>query len=240
MEEPKLPRKRGAPKKLEDFHGYGPAKQTQHEKPEELYRKHYYEALDHIVNCIKERFNQEDFKKYATLQELLLNAAKNLSFTAELEEVTKIYENDFDASYLSSQLKMFGEDFPKTKNVNLTDAVKYLRNLHAGKKTLFSEIFVLVKLVLVCPATNATSERSFSALRRAKMYLQSTMTQKRLNHIMMLHVHKGKTNALDLIDVANNFVSGSEHRLSIFGKFQDTDKKKTHVLVKTKSTQVSF
>ena len=45
VEEPKLPRKRGAPKKLEDFYGYGPAKQTQHEKPEELYRKHYYEEV---------------------------------------------------------------------------------------------------------------------------------------------------------------------------------------------------
>ena len=37
-----------------------------------------------------------------------------------------------------------------------------------------------MKLLLVMPATNATLERSFSALRRIKSYLQATMSQERL------------------------------------------------------------
>jgi hypothetical protein len=94
---------------------------------------------------------------------------------------------------------MFEEDIPEITDVNFTDVVKYLRSLHAGKRALLSEVFRLAKLILVCPATNATSERSFSALRRAKIYLQNTMTQKRVNHIMMLHVHKDRTDALDLM-----------------------------------------
>ena len=47
---------------------------------------------------------------------------------------------------------------------------------------------------LVMPATNATSERSFSALKRVKTY-------------MLLHVHKELTDKLDLIACANDFVS---------------------------------
>ncbi len=35
------------------------------------------------------------------------------------------------------------------------------------------------------PATNASSERSFSALRRVKSYLRSTMLQERLNYLSM-------------------------------------------------------
>ena len=31
VDDPKLPRQRGAPKRLEDFHGYGPAKPTTYE-----------------------------------------------------------------------------------------------------------------------------------------------------------------------------------------------------------------
>ena len=240
VDDPKLSRKRGAPKRLDDFQGYGPAKPAQPDTPKDLYRKHYYEALDHVVNCVKERFNQEDYKRYAMLQELLLKAARKQPFDTELEEVVTFYKSDFDASLLQSQLKLLEEDIPEITDVNFTDVVKYLRNLHVGKRQLFSEVFRLSKLILVCPETNATSERSFSALRRAKMYLQSTMTQKRLNHMMMLHVHKERTDALDLIDVANDFVSLSEHRLSIFGKFQETDYKRAQVLVKTKSTQVSF
>ena len=54
----KLPRKRGAPKKLRHFHGSGPAKPGHPDKPKDLYRKHYYKVFDQVINCIKERFSQ--------------------------------------------------------------------------------------------------------------------------------------------------------------------------------------
>ena len=82
-----------------------------------------------------------------------------------------------------------------------------------------AEVCTVLKLILVMPASNATSERSFSALRRIKTYLRSTMGQERLNNLMLLHIHKEITDDLDLKDVATEFISGSEHRLSIFGKF---------------------
>ena len=44
--------------------------------------------------------------------------------------------------------------------------------------------------MLVMPATNAVSERSFSALKRVKTYLRSNTGEVRLNHLMLLHVHK--------------------------------------------------
>ena len=73
------------------------------------------------------------------------------------------------------------------------------------------------------PATNAISERSFSSLRRVKNYLRSTMTQERLNNVMILHVHKERTDNLSLVDIGNEFVHGSVHRQHIFGKFLETD-----------------
>ena len=62
--------------------------------------------------------------------------------------------------------------------------------LNANERALFSEIATVVKLILVMPATNALSERSFSALRRIKNYLRSTMTQKRMNNLMVMSVYK--------------------------------------------------
>ena len=48
--------------------------------------------------------------------------------------------------------------------------------------------------------------------------------QQRLNHLMFLHVHKDRTNGLDLVDVANDFIFGSEHRKNLFGaKFSSSD-----------------
>ena len=69
------------------------------------------------------------------------------------------------------------------------------------------------------PATNATSERSFSALRKLKTYLHSSMSQQRLNHLMLLHVHKERTDALDLEEAAGEFIVNSERRQRIFGAF---------------------
>ena len=76
----------------------------------------------------------------------------------------------------------------------------------------------IIKLILivVMPATNASSERSFSAMHRMKSYLRSTMKQERLNHLMFLQVHKQLIDTLNLADVANDFVSSCDHRLSIW------------------------
>ena len=70
-----------------------------------------------------------------------------------------------------------------------------------------SQVATLVKLVLVMPATTTISEHSFSALRRTKTYLRSTMLQERLNATMVLHVHKESTDALNLQCLSNEFVS---------------------------------
>ena len=57
------------------------------------------------------------------------------------------------------------------------------------------------------PATNVLSECSCSALRRLKTYLRTTMCQDGLNHCMILYVHKELTDALEMTDVGNQFVS---------------------------------
>ena len=56
------------------------------------------------------------------------------------------------------------------------------------------------------PTTNASSERSYSALRRINNHLRSTMTQKRMNNLMLIvSVYKEDADNLNLLDVANDF-----------------------------------
>ena len=45
------------------------------------------------------------------------------------------------------------------------------------------------------------------------------MGPERSNNLMLLHIHKELTDDLDLKDIATEFNSRSEHRLSILGKF---------------------
>jgi len=98
-------------------------------------------------------------------------------------------------------------------NKLLTNAL-YKRAIH-DVIALVQEV-TLVKLVLVMPAINAISERSFSAMRRTKTYLRSTMLQECLNATIVLHVHKESTDALNLQRLSNEFVSKSNYRKSKF------------------------
>jgi len=72
---------------------------------------------------------------------------------------------------------------------------------------------------LVIPVTDATSEHSFSALKRVKTYLRNTVGQERLNSHMVLHVHKELADELNFKDVANEFVSQCKSRLTLNGWF---------------------
>ena len=45
------------------------------------------------------------------------------------------------------------------------------------------------------------------------------MREDRLNHLMLLAICKVETEKLDIDYIGDEFVRGSEHRLSIFGKF---------------------
>ncbi len=90
--------------------------------------------------------------------------------------------------------------------------------MSAAERILFSHIVKVVSLLLLVPATNAISEHSFSAMRRIKNYLRSTMHQARLNALMIMNVHKDLTDKLDLHYTANEF-SSSEYRRSKFPKF---------------------
>ena len=42
------------------------------------------------------------------------------------------------------------------------------------------------------------------------------MTDTRLNNLLVLHVHKDRCDSLVLEDCLNEFVCGSEHRLSVW------------------------
>ena len=211
---PAFPRKRKVPQCFEQ----GNAPPEFHSTPKDLYRQVYYEALDLLVQAIGDRFDQSGYKTYCCLEALILNAVKREDFSKELKTVLDVYGSDLSASNLQTQLEILSSNIESGSTIDIVDVEKHLQQLTSAEKTLLSEVILVMKLILVMPATNATSERSFSAMRRVESYLRSTMTQEWLNHLMLLHVHKDLRDCLTLADVANEFVSECERRLQVFGK----------------------
>ena len=119
----------------------------------------------------------------------------------------KVYDN-----------KLMADNFESS---TFRDILKYLRSLSSAQKSLLSKVCVVTQLILVMPSTDAVNEGLFSALRRVMAYLQSTVNQSCLNHLMIFHVHNKRTDSQDLHGIVNEFVTGSEHRLSVFGHFNN-------------------
>ncbi|PIK39824.1 hypothetical protein BSL78_23332 [Apostichopus japonicus] len=62
--------------------------------------------------------------------------------------------------------------------------------MNPAVRAMFGEVEALLWLLLVSSASSTEAERSFSALRRLKTWLRSTMTQQRLNHVMVCYIHR--------------------------------------------------
>ena len=92
-------------------------------------------------------------------------------------------------------------------------------NTTAGARSLLRYVVRLTQLLLVLPATSAAAERSFSALKRLKTYLRATMSQSRLNYIMILHCHQERLDRMDMKETAQDFITANEKRVKFFGNF---------------------
>jgi len=176
-----------------------------------------------IINCIKDRFDQPDYKKYIDLQEVLLKSIKGENWDSHFQSISNFYKGDFDSSSARAQISLLpgiastlGYD---VKSFTVADLISFLQSLDYSQRALLTEVVTIAKLILVMPATNAISERSFSALKRVKTYLRSTTTDSRLNNLLVLHIHKDLTDNLDLTVIGNYFIDKFDTRIGIFGYY---------------------
>ena len=93
-----------------------------------------------------------------------------------------MYERNFYWENLTVQLGQFAA-FLDTSNLSVTKLFESLANFgkNQSQKMMLPEVTKLTKLLYVLPATSATSERLFSAMKRIKTYLRSIASGNQLN-----------------------------------------------------------
>ena len=107
---------------------------------------------------LRDRFHQPGILKYMKMEDCLLKLNEALDeLLSDYLEVT--------ISRLRVQLGLFQMQY---KFGTVDEAAAVLRGLSKECRALFNQVEVLVRLLLVVPASSATAERSFNALRRIK------------------------------------------------------------------------
>ena len=145
------------------------------------------------------------------------------------ESFAAMYAKDLNLVRLRIQLCMLPDllrtaneehELCVVKKVTSIGTIVELFNTCSYSKTMLREVSRLLRIFLTVPMASASAERRFSALRRLKNYLRTTMSQKRLNHLILLHTHKDRTDLLEISDIACQFVSVNERRENYFGSWE--------------------
>ena len=216
IDEPAFGRKRKASRRREDDYSRSSIGFF-HEKFEDFARQIYFVALDLLINAIKNRSEQENYKHYIILENLLLKCAKDKSHEEELETVFNNY-SEFQREQLPQQLEQFSNACRQVKDKDFPSLLDVVKQMNTYEKAHISQVIELFKLILVLPTANASSERSFSLLRLVKSYLRATIGQGRLYQSMIPSAYKENVDELNLKDVVREFIHKNDTIISLFEK----------------------
>ena len=220
--EPTLPRQRQIPHRINDG-----CCNYQFSSPKDYFRQQYFETLDLLRSEIMWRFNQPTFDIMSEMENMLVHSCNQIDENKDYKNFDEMYKDDIDINKLKIQLSLL-PDVLKTSNeehkigikkVTKVKTICEMFNVCKFPKTMLSEVDKVLRLYLTLPLTSPSAERCFSGLRRLKSYFRSTMTQKRLNQLMLLYAHNDRVDELHLPDIAKEFIQKNPRRTSYFGTF---------------------
>ncbi|XP_022160524.1 uncharacterized protein LOC111038741 [Myzus persicae] len=81
----------------------------------------------------------------------------------------------------------------------LEDIKKYV------SKQVYPNVYKLLQVAITLPISSSTCERSFSAMRRLKTWLRTSMLQNRFNTISILNIEKDIVKHIDNDSIINKF-----------------------------------
>ena len=221
IEEAKLKRKRKMPKKLVDFFGFGNTLDYTPDLTVDMhYKSVYLHALDNIINFISDKFDQEDFKIIIMMEKAVLNGVLQKDIDQELDYLHKAYDDTLDIDAFKTQIAYLSAKMGDiaTESTTFMDVVSFIRETPEASRSIMKSVVNMLKLILVQPSTNASSERCFSNLRRIKNYLRSRTGQARLNHLMLMSIYREELDTLSIDDIVEEFIMNtSDARRCIFG-----------------------
>ena len=170
-----------------------------------------------MIEQIKHRFSQETQQllvSFSSLQpEKLLSRDDTEEENDHLDHLGTYY--GMDASALKTEyllLKEARRDCLQSCKTVL-DALQVLH--HTGLHRVYGKLYRLYRLFVTLPVTSASYERSFSKLTIVKSKIRSTISQGRLENLMILYVENDITNNLNFEEVIDRFASMGPRRMQL-------------------------
>ena len=148
--------------------------------------------FDHLLTELNNRFQDETLAIYKGLalipSKMMTLIHDKVDWKKNIEEFVEIYADDLpNRVALETELclwEQFWKDFTSSRPANVTQTLKAVK--FAG----FENIKVLLRILGTIPVTTCEVERVFSAMKVLKTFARSTMTNKRLNGLALIYIHR--------------------------------------------------
>jgi hAT family C-terminal dimerisation region len=150
-----------------------------------------------------------------TLEQLLLSATTSPLVNDKLLQEVVRYLPHLNPAMPKSELPLLSMN-----NIaeNIPAIIEWFNDVDLRRDT-HKSVYAAVATLVMLPSTTASCERAFSGLRRLKTYLRSTMSQERLNSVIMANAHVDLLDNLDIELVAREFAERNDVRKHIYGVF---------------------
>ena len=179
------------------------------------WKRQYFEVLDLVNSAIERRFNQNDMKVASKRENTFLDGANRGLTLSALEDIN--LPDPIDRARLVMELTLLRDYTADRQFISVQELADFVTELNPQTRIMFKQVTRTIELCLSLPVSAASSERSFSALKRLKTWLRSTMTQKRLTHTSLMHVHQEILDSLDVARLMSTFVSKTAEPRAVFG-----------------------
>ena len=174
------------------------------------YRKLMIEVLDSLITEYKGNV-QQCLENIQPLADVLQPPITGVDQFEQAEEISKLFppSDTVDPACLEAEFEIFGRSQDPFKSVH------DVCNLAYEHKSIFSSIFKVFKLLLTAPVSVAKDVRTFSKMKIIKNFLRSTMSDERLEDLIVLAAEKDLTDKVDLDEALKVWASKKNRKLKI-------------------------
>ena len=151
-----------------------------------------YSSVDHLISEMNRRFSEH--QKTAFLGLNLIPSILVKKPLCEVESVLlpleSMYTSDLQDDSFKPELHQWYLKWKKEEDTHVIQALpNTLAFILPHCSSYFANIQILLRILYTLPVTSCSSERSFSALKRIKTHIRSSMTNDRLTSFTLLHIH---------------------------------------------------
>lgn len=204
--ERKLCRQSKMPARFEDSYVEAPIQSTRFENDKYVaFKRDISAAIDKVQNEVDRRFSKKNESLMRGISSLTpespiyLEANAIKDFGEEYSPLIDTEDIDIEVNNLRRILKKMPAN---NRPQSLLQLQTYVERLNAA----YPELDKMLRIACTLPVSTSACERSFSTLRIVKNYLRTTMTNARLNDLLVIGIHRGRAARLDLDEVIDIFI----------------------------------